>query len=563
MVELRASTIIAVIGAVLYVVAAVSYVVGGLVPALPLFALVFLAVVVLCFLDFRHRAPGLDEGVPEGRYREVLASASAVSFVSILITLRVAWWPKEDIDKLGVLLLLLVFLPYAFIPLRLYGHRLRSGLTLAMSVGGALFVPGIYLIRFAITWDNRWWVLGNLIVAELMQLLLVVVALTAYIGLPRLPRRGIRVLAAPAYGFCLFALFLLGYSPVPRHISHNEKTAIAHLDKAAERISSYSMLYPEAVGNWGPNVNLACTAELDSTLLPLEEGYVFEYRGVPPSSTLQGCPRFIGFIMTARPVTFGKTGIRSFSITEEDVEIIHFTSENRPAMATDPAVWLDIGYGERPVQGIQYHPNDPTTLALQQALSAIAPGKIAFESPASMRQSESRVVHVRISKNVNEELEQGLAESGNIQFKNIKVAPVMSVRLGGSAFKIDPITPEQQAVGENDYTGWSWMVHPLDSGQQFLRVSVCAQLDILKTRIEPKCAFLSSFQIEVKTDPIYAATHFIKDDPKWSVATEVSALGFIFAGLVTGVQKLKRGKEQQDSALDTRTAEGEPDQTGP
>lgn len=38
--------------------------------------------------------------------------------------------------------------------------------------------------------------------------------------------------------------------------------------------------------------------------------------------------------MTARPVKFGKTGIRSFYISQNLV--IRFTSENRPAMATDP-----------------------------------------------------------------------------------------------------------------------------------------------------------------------------------------------------------------------------------
>jgi hypothetical protein len=30
-------------------------------------------------------------------------------------------------------------------------------------MGSALLVPGIVLIRFALTWDRRWWLLGNLI----------------------------------------------------------------------------------------------------------------------------------------------------------------------------------------------------------------------------------------------------------------------------------------------------------------------------------------------------------------------------------------------------------------
>ena len=116
----------------------------------------------------------------------------------------------------------------------------------------------------------------------------------------------------------------------------------------------------------------------------------------------------------------------------------------------------------------------------------------------------------------------------------------MSLKLTGSAFKIDPITPEQQAVAENDYTEWSWMVHPLDWGDQLLTLSVCAKLDISKTRTESRCAFSSNYPIKVKTDPVYAVTHFVKDDPKWSITTLGSALGVVFGGLVAGVKKLTK-----------------------
>ena len=52
---------------------------------------------------------------------------------------------------------------------------------MAITMGCALVSRGIYLVRFAITWDSRWWVLGNLIVALLMQLVLIVVGVKAYV----------------------------------------------------------------------------------------------------------------------------------------------------------------------------------------------------------------------------------------------------------------------------------------------------------------------------------------------------------------------------------------------
>src|SRR5215469_15626805 len=114
--KLRAFTIIAV------VIASVFWIVHAFFLGDPLFGFVVFAVVVLCFLYLHHRTPELDEGVPAYRYRGVLAGASVVSLVSIFITFW-AWWPKEESYKLGVLLLLPVVLPYAFIPLRLYGER--------------------------------------------------------------------------------------------------------------------------------------------------------------------------------------------------------------------------------------------------------------------------------------------------------------------------------------------------------------------------------------------------------------------------------------------------------
>ena len=277
--------------------------------------------------------PESDVGVPASRYRPVLTFASAVSFACIVITF-LAWFPKEESRLLGVFVLLPVFLPYGFIPLRLYGGGFRSGITLAMTMGGAMVIAGIYLVRFAITWDNRWWVLTILIVALLMQLILLIVSVKVYIGLPHLPRSSLRVLAGPAYGISLLTFFLWVHSPVPRYITMNEHSAMKSLQTSAMHLfsdaESHGRLYPEAMSSLTPNSDRACTIELK---LPAN-GYVFEYRGEPPSSNFQGCTRFQGFTMTARPVKFGKTGIRSFCISNGLA--IHFTSDDRPAMATDP-----------------------------------------------------------------------------------------------------------------------------------------------------------------------------------------------------------------------------------
>jgi len=140
-------------------------------------------------------APEASEGTVPAvfRYRQVLTWACAISFVSILLT---SWaWSRES-RLLAVTVLLPLLLPYAFIPLRLYSQRSRSGLSLAIAMGGALFVPGIMLVRFALTWDRRWWVVGSLLLASSMQLVLIVLASKTYISLPRLRHARLKFLVS-------------------------------------------------------------------------------------------------------------------------------------------------------------------------------------------------------------------------------------------------------------------------------------------------------------------------------------------------------------------------------
>ena len=112
-------------------------------------------------------APEASEGTVPAvfRYRQVLTWACAISFVSILLT---SWaWSRES-RLLAVTVLLPLLLPYAFIPLRLYSgaqERFES----RYCNGRRLFVPGIMLVRFALTWDRRWWVVGSLLLASSMQ----------------------------------------------------------------------------------------------------------------------------------------------------------------------------------------------------------------------------------------------------------------------------------------------------------------------------------------------------------------------------------------------------------
>lgn len=295
-----------------------------------------------------HMAQEPREDIPsalEVRYRRILTWASIVTLVCIL-SLFWSWTPAGE-RLLDLFALLPFLLPYAFIPLRLHSRRLRSGLTLALAMGCALFIPGIYLLRFALTWDKRSWILGNLILSLLMQPVLIVLAAKTLFSMPRMPHGRVKLLGSLAYGFLLFGLFSLFYSPVPRFITDNKRFirdneyfAMSYLKEAAFsaflNAHEHGGLYPVDFASLASSSKPKCMATGPWVINPSKptHGYFFEYSGSTLLSTEDGCTRFKSFAMTARPVVFGRTGIRSFFI-DESVSI-HATSENRPANAIDP-----------------------------------------------------------------------------------------------------------------------------------------------------------------------------------------------------------------------------------
>lgn len=60
--------------------------------------------------------------------------------------------------------------------------------------------------------------------------------------------------------------------------------------------------------------------------------------------------------------------------------------------------------------------------------------------------------------------------------KKIKVSNRMEARLSGYQFKITAITPEIQAVSQQQITSWSWEVIPKKEGDHNLHLTISALL---------------------------------------------------------------------------------------
>ncbi len=253
----------------------------------------------------------------------------------------------------GVLMFALFGLPCLFIFLRLRGKTakaIKEGLALAIPMGCVQFVVAEVALKLARQESNvSWWIQGCLTLLVAAQPLMVAAAIRTYYSMPR-ERGDWRKLLGPG-GYGLTLLLLVG-ATVPSFVqsppsSRNQTSAAGRLHNIATGAASYADsfggVYPENLGALGPppaGQMPDCRASrmlglLDLPPDPRKSGYTFEYKaGVLTEKTVGGCVGAKSYSLTARPVSFGKTGRLSFFVDESGT--IRATREDRPATASDP-----------------------------------------------------------------------------------------------------------------------------------------------------------------------------------------------------------------------------------
>jgi hypothetical protein len=254
------------------------------------------------------------------------------------------WSPSQDDRLLGVFLFLPVIRPSGFTSLRLYREQFEGAVTLAISMGGALFAAEGCLLYFAIPWDHRRWLFCALIAGSCASLILMIFGWKLAKFLTQPPRFAtFRTLRHVGYAIAILWIFWVAYSPVPHHILENERDALRYVAHRAFSVSEnarieHAGLLAEEHGSLGAGLRTECHSDPPPPNVAadygLPRGHKFEYRGRQAATTVNGCTWFQGSTTTARPSAYRETGIKSYFVDE--TLRIHFTSENRAAQVRDP-----------------------------------------------------------------------------------------------------------------------------------------------------------------------------------------------------------------------------------
>ena len=99
---------------------------------------------------------------------------------------------------------------------------------------------------------------------------------------------------------------------------------------------------------------------------------------------------------------------------------------------------------------------------------------VAFNAPKTVRLNETKVIELVLSDDESvRALKRRLEAQGRHVGAQIRASAVMEATLTGTAFKIEDITPTQQATTAR-VTRWKWEIEPTKTGKRLLHLTVTA-----------------------------------------------------------------------------------------
>jgi len=172
---------------------------------------------------------------------------------------------------------------------------------------------------------------------------------------------------------------------------------------------------------------------------------------------------------------------------------------------------------------------------LDDSWDKLPSGWILSNPPNETQVGREEIIEARITRNVTDELWNDLRGRGIPQLEKInKIGTRMKPELWSinDSFKIDPLfspdTAERPIVGS--FVQWEWKILPLKSGNQTLKLTVFAIIEIppYKDHYVPVPVFEKI--IRVKVNPFYTVESFLRTEWKWLITTIILPIVAFFIG---------------------------------
>ena len=171
------------------------------------------------------------------------------------------------------------------------------------------------------------------------------------------------------------------------------------------------------------------------------------------------------------------------------------------------------------------HHHDPTTpegqlwIEIDRRFRALNPGEWLISAPKEMRVAVPESFVVRIAPvNQSEEISSDLPTGGQTSTSTIHLTPTMRATLAGAGFTIQSNSQEEQMIGGDSFTEWSWQVTPIESGNRELVATVYVVLDG-KVKGIPR-----RWPVHVSANAGQSVSHFFATYWQWFLTTLIIPL---------------------------------------
>jgi len=184
-------------------------------------------------------------------------------------------------------------------------------------------------------------------------------------------------------------------------------------------------------------------------------------------------------------------------------------------------------------------PPSVSTLTIYEELikRELERGAILYNPPERMRVGVVNRVEVRITRELTDELSEGLQGEGIPRVEELLVGTFMRAKLEGSAFDTTQIGSGVQQLAATGFREWRWDVTPIASGNQslFFTISVLHENTLIEEKVFER-------RIDVAVNPGYSSVNWLRNN--WGPL--IAALVGVVA-LVEAIRRLWRRRGEADA----------------
>jgi hypothetical protein len=119
------------------------------------------------------------------------------------------------------------------------------------------------------------------------------------------------------------------------------------------------------------------------------------------------------------------------------------------------------------------------TASVDRILARLELANVAFNAPTRLHLNEVSTIQLLLSTRESiEDLQGALTSAGERGGARARISNQMEAHLSGAGFRVEPITPERQAVSSSERTEWRWQIEPTRPGRLSLNLTLSADIRV-------------------------------------------------------------------------------------